>query len=47
MYGLIFFRKLWVAFRISIAFMKDYTYRLRTKIFAYEECNMPIFDIDA
>lgn len=27
-------------------FMEDYTFCLRVHIFAYQNCEMPIFDVD-
>ena len=35
-----------LAFRLSMTFMEDYTFRLRIHIFAYQNCEMPIFDVD-
>lgn len=34
------------AFRASILLKEDYTFRLRIRIFAYKNCEMPIFDVD-
>ena len=35
-----------LAFTASVTFMEDYTFRLRIHIFAYQNCEMPIFDVD-
>lgn len=36
----------WLAFRASILFEENYKYRLRLHVFAYNNCEMPIWDID-
>lgn len=38
--------KLCLAFRVSFLFEENYKYRLRLRVFAYYNCEMPIWDID-